>query len=88
MEPENLLRSEDYGHGVGNGVGPWKVKKVLVSRCAYAAGAPLVVCVVGCEEGGLGVGFTWVEGGGVEEDVVGGVVSGVRAYFEGLGKGV
>lgn len=85
FEVSNLgtfLGPENPGGNAENGKGAvWRVKKVLVSRCAYAAGGPLVVCVLGCE-GNVGLGFTWQEGA-VEDGVVEGVVRGVREFFEG-----
>lgn len=65
------------------GPGPfWKAGKVTLSRCAYAAGGPLVVCVLGSDEN-LGVGFTWQEGS-IPDDVVENVVNGVRTYLDSL----
>lgn len=58
----------------------WEAGKVTISRCAYAAGAPLVVCVLSSNEN-LGFGFTWQEGA-IPDDVVDRVVDGVKTYFE------
>ena len=63
------------------GSGPiWKAGKVLLSRCAYAAGGPLVVCVLSSEEN-WGFGFTWQEGA-IPDDVVENIVDGVRTYLD------
>jgi hypothetical protein len=58
---------------------PWRAGKVLLGRCAYAAGGPLVVCVITGEEN-VGGGFTWQEGA-VADAIVENVLEGVRAYF-------
>jgi hypothetical protein len=58
---------------------PWKAGKVLLSRCAYAAGGPLVVCVVTGEEN-IGFGFTWQDGA-VADDIIGSLIDGVETYF-------
>jgi hypothetical protein len=58
----------------------WRAGKVTISRCAYAAGGPLVVCVLGSDEN-LGFGFTWQEGA-IPDDVVDRIVSGVRMYLD------
>jgi uncharacterized membrane protein len=58
----------------------WRAGKVTISRCAYAAGAPLVVCVLGSDEN-LGFGFTWQEGA-IPDDVIDRIVSGVRMYLD------
>lgn len=60
----------------------WKAGKVTISRCAYAAGGPLVVCVMGSDEN-LSFGFTWQEGA-ISDDVVDKVVDGVKTYLESL----
>jgi hypothetical protein len=63
------------------GAGPmWQAGKVILSRCAYAAGGPLVVCVLSSDEN-MGFGFTWQEGA-VAEDIVENVVNGVRLCFD------
>ena len=63
------------------GPGPmWQAGKVILSRCAYAAGGPLVVCVLSSDEN-MGFGFTWQEGA-VADDIVENVVNGVRMYFD------
>ncbi|KIW62370.1 hypothetical protein PV04_10550 [Phialophora macrospora] len=58
----------------------WQAGKVTISRCAYAAGGSLVVCVLGGVEN-LGFGFTWQEGA-IPEDVVDRIVRGVRMYLD------
>ncbi|ORY10002.1 hypothetical protein BCR34DRAFT_567630 [Clohesyomyces aquaticus] len=73
--PTNLKAK--YGGGI------WTAGKVVVSRCAYAAGAPLVITLVSSTEG-MVWGFTWQEGA-VGEEVVEGVVKGVGEFF-GTGK--
>ncbi|KAF5597176.1 hypothetical protein FPCIR_3812 [Fusarium pseudocircinatum] len=57
----------------------WHRGKVLLSRCAYAGGAPLVVCVLNNEEY-VGFGFTWQDGS-IEESIVQAVIDGIKTYF-------
>ncbi|KAF5715929.1 hypothetical protein FMUND_6574 [Fusarium mundagurra] len=57
----------------------WHRGKVLLSRCAYAGGAPLVVCVLNNEEY-VGFGFTWQDGS-IEESIVQAVINGIKTYF-------
>ena len=52
---------------------------MLLSRSAFAAGAPLVVCVVRSAEN-LSFGFTWQDGA-IEDAIVEDVIAGVRSYF-------
>ncbi|KEF51092.1 uncharacterized protein A1O9_12815 [Exophiala aquamarina CBS 119918] len=58
----------------------WKAGKVLLSRCAYAAGGPLVVCVLASDEN-WGFGFTWQEGA-IPDDVVENIIDSVRTYLD------
>lgn len=60
----------------------WQAGKVTLSRSAYAAGAPLVVCVLKHDEG-TGFGFTWIEGA-VADTVVENIISELRLYFRSL----
>ncbi|ETI29375.1 hypothetical protein G647_01828 [Cladophialophora carrionii CBS 160.54] len=71
-QPKNLKE--------GSGSPVWQAGKVTISRCAYAAGGPLVVCVLGSDEN-LGFGFTWQEGA-IPDDVVDKVVNGVRMCLD------
>lgn len=64
------------------GAETWKAGTVTLSRCAYAAGAPLVVCVIS-SDANLGFGFTWQDGA-IGDHVVENVLGGVRTYFESL----
>ncbi|RBR21307.1 hypothetical protein FVER53590_08708 [Fusarium verticillioides] len=57
----------------------WHRGKVLLSRCAYAGGAPLVVCVLNNEEY-VGFGFTWQDGS-IDETIVQAVIDGIKTYF-------
>ncbi|CCT74663.1 uncharacterized protein FFUJ_10724 [Fusarium fujikuroi IMI 58289] len=57
----------------------WHRGKVLLSRCAYAGGAPLVVCVLNNEEY-VGFGFTWQDGS-IEESIVQAVINGIKTYL-------
>ncbi|KAF4438008.1 hypothetical protein FACUT_5274 [Fusarium acutatum] len=57
----------------------WHRGKVLLSRCAYAGGAPLVICVLNNEEY-VGFGFTWQDGS-IEEGIVQAVIDGIKTYF-------
>ncbi|KAG5751713.1 hypothetical protein H9Q69_003541 [Fusarium xylarioides] len=57
----------------------WHRGKVLLSRCAYAGGAPLVVCVLNNDEY-VGFGFTWQDGS-IEESIVEAVIDGIKTYF-------
>ncbi|KAF6514816.1 hypothetical protein HZS61_005950 [Fusarium oxysporum f. sp. conglutinans] len=57
----------------------WHRGKVLLSRCAYAGGAPLVICVLNNEEY-VGFGFTWQDGS-IEESIVQAVIDGITTYF-------
>ncbi|KAF1982047.1 hypothetical protein K402DRAFT_397936 [Aulographum hederae CBS 113979] len=58
----------------------WQAGKVMISRCAYAAGGPLVVCVLSGEDN-IGFGFTWQDGA-IGDDVVESVVQGVKRFFD------
>ncbi|KAF5609240.1 uncharacterized protein FSUBG_4033 [Fusarium subglutinans] len=57
----------------------WHRGRVLLSRCAYAGGAPVVVCVLNNEEY-VGFGFTWQDGS-IEESLVQAVIDGIKSYF-------
>ncbi|KAH6981582.1 hypothetical protein BKA56DRAFT_484625 [Ilyonectria sp. MPI-CAGE-AT-0026] len=66
-----------------NDVGPiarWKSGKVLCSRCAYAAGGPLVICVLSGDEN-IGFGVSWQEGS-IADDVVENIIEGLKMYLQ------
>jgi hypothetical protein len=69
-EPKNL-KGGDNPH--------WRRGKLLLSRCAFAPGAPLVVCIIDNEES-VGVGFTWQANVG-DDGVVESVIEGLTNYF-------
>lgn len=60
----------------------WKRGKAMLSRSAYAAGGPLVICVLNTDEN-IGFGFTWQEDS-IDGDVVESVVNGLGKYFSQL----
>ncbi|KAF9766430.1 hypothetical protein IL306_001180 [Fusarium sp. DS 682] len=57
----------------------WHRGKVLLSRCAYAAGGPLVICVINNEES-VGFGFTWQDGS-IKDSIVEAVIDGIKTCF-------
>ncbi|KAH7174508.1 alcohol acetyltransferase [Fusarium flagelliforme] len=57
----------------------WYRGKLQLSRCAFAPGAPLVVCVIDNEES-VGFGFTWQADIG-DDEVVENVIDKLRNYF-------
>ncbi|KAG8672847.1 Alcohol acetyltransferase [Fusarium poae] len=69
-EPKNLK---------GDGHPSWRRGKLLLSRCAFAPGAPLVICIIDNEES-VGFGFTWQADVG-DDEVVESVVNGLKSYF-------
>ncbi|KAF5627726.1 uncharacterized protein FTJAE_9124 [Fusarium tjaetaba] len=79
FEVSNLGTFSEAKNPKGGAKPPWHRGKVLLSRCAYAGGAPLVVCVLNNEEY-VGFGFTWQDGS-IEESIVQAVIDGVRTYF-------
>ncbi|XEV02593.1 hypothetical protein FSHL1_007880 [Fusarium sambucinum] len=69
-EPKNLK-----GHG-----NPfWRRGKLLLSRCAFAPGAPLVICIIDNLES-VGIGFTWQADVG-DDEVVKSVIDRLEKYF-------
>ncbi|CAF3470613.1 hypothetical protein SNK05_006509 [Fusarium graminearum] len=69
-EPKNLK---------GNGNPPWRRGKLLLSRCAFAPGAPLIICVID-NEASVSFGFTWQADVG-DDEVVEGVIDGLKTFF-------
>ncbi|RGP80026.1 hypothetical protein FLONG3_1797 [Fusarium longipes] len=69
-EPRNLK---------GDGVPYWRRGKLLLSRCVFAPGGPLVICVIDNEDS-VGVGFTWQADVG-DDDIVESVINGLKHYF-------
>ncbi|KAJ4003495.1 Alcohol acetyltransferase [Fusarium irregulare] len=63
----------------GDGSPFWQRGKLQLSRCAFAPGAPLVVCVIDNEEY-VGFGFTWQADVG-DDEVVESVIDKLRKYF-------
>ncbi|KAJ4118867.1 Alcohol acetyltransferase [Fusarium equiseti] len=63
----------------GNGSPFWERGRLQLSRCVYAPGAPLVVCVIDNEEY-VGFGFTWQADVG-DDEVAGNVIDKLRNYF-------
>ncbi|KAF4345082.1 hypothetical protein FBEOM_957 [Fusarium beomiforme] len=57
----------------------WRRGRVLLSRCAYAAGAPLVICVINNAES-VGFGFTWQDGS-IKDSMVEAVIEGIKTCF-------
>lgn len=66
----------------GDGSPFWQRGKLRLSRCAFASGAPLVVCVIDDEES-VGFGFTWQADVG-DDEVVGNVIDRLRNHFTNL----
>ncbi|KAF5565218.1 hypothetical protein FNAPI_1753 [Fusarium napiforme] len=79
FEVSNLGTFSEGKNPKGGAKPLWHRGKVLLSRCAYSGGAPLVVCVLNNEEY-VGFGFTWQDGS-IEESIVQAVIDGVRTYF-------
>ncbi|KAK6715600.1 hypothetical protein SNK04_006549 [Fusarium graminearum] len=69
-EPKNLK---------GNGNPPWRRGKLLLSRCTFAPGAPLIICVID-NEASVSFGFTWQADVG-DDEVVEGVIDGLKTFF-------
>lgn len=67
--------------GVEKGEGGWEVGRVVFSRSVFASGSAVAVGVVSGGDGGVVLGFVWQEGV-VGEDVMDGVVEGVRRGVE------
>jgi hypothetical protein len=65
---------------VGGAAVVWQTGKALLSRCAYAAGGPLVVCIITTHESVV-FGFTWQEGA-IADDIVSNVIDGCRDFLE------
>jgi hypothetical protein len=65
---------------VGEAPAVWQTGRAVVSRCAYAAGGPLVVCIITTQESVV-FGFTWQDGA-IADDIVQNVVDGCRDFFE------
>jgi len=63
----------------GDGSPLWQRGKLRLSRCVFAPGAPLVVCVIDNEKS-VGFGFTWQADVG-DDEVVGNVIDRLRNYF-------
>ncbi|KPA39395.1 hypothetical protein FLAG1_07748 [Fusarium langsethiae] len=63
----------------GDGNPSWRRGKLLLSRCAFASGAPLVICVIDNEES-VGIGFTWQADVG-DDEVADSVIDGLKRYF-------
>jgi len=59
----------------------WHSGRATLSRCAYAAGGPLVVCVITTHES-VGFGFTWQEGA-IADNMVHRVIGGLKDFLEG-----
>ncbi|RGP74568.1 hypothetical protein FSPOR_1145 [Fusarium sporotrichioides] len=69
-EPKNLK---------GDGNPSWCRGKLLLSRCAFAPGAPLVICIID-NEASVGIGFTWQADVG-DDEVAESVIDGLKRYF-------
>jgi hypothetical protein len=65
---------------VGGAPAVWQTGRAVVSRCAYAAGGPLVVCIITTQESVM-FGFTWQDGA-IADDIVHNVIDGCRNFFE------
>lgn len=63
----------------GDGSPFWQRGKLRLSRCVFAPGAPLVVCVIDNEES-VGFAFTWQADVG-DDELVGNVIDRLRNYF-------
>ncbi|PNP81102.1 hypothetical protein FNYG_05569 [Fusarium nygamai] len=79
FEVSNLGTFSEAKNPKGGAKPIWHRGKVLLSRCAYAGGAPLVLCVLNNEEF-VGFGFTWQDGS-IEESIVQAVIDGIKTYF-------
>lgn len=73
-----LFAQPNYFEGVD---AAWQSGRAILSRCAYAAGGPLVICVITTHESVV-FGFTWQEGA-ISDDVVYRVIDGLRYFLEG-----
>jgi hypothetical protein len=65
---------------VGGMPAVWQTGRAVVSRCAYAAGGPLVVCIITTQDSVV-FGFTWQDGA-IADDIVQNVIDGCRNFFE------
>jgi hypothetical protein len=79
FEVSNLGTFSQAKNAKGCAKPSWHRGKVLLSRCAYAGGAPLVICVLNNEEY-VGFGFTWQDGS-IDETIVKAVIDGIKTYF-------
>lgn len=80
FEVSNMGTFSDTVHSKSGGHSPiWRAGNVLLSRGAYAAGGPLVICVISSEEN-VGLGFTWQQGS-MPDSAVEDIISNLREYF-------
>jgi hypothetical protein len=57
----------------------WQTGRAIVSRCAYAAGGPLVICIITTHESVV-FGFTWQDSA-IADDIVESVIDGWRRFL-------